>query len=189
MQQEFKALCEAVERRSGKKMVTPQDFEWLGEKIENKLKEKISASTLMRLWGYRKGVSTRQTTLNILARYVGYADYVTFSQWAPTKDDDEPQSDEVFSRHLYTRDLQPGQQVELTWQPNRRCVVELLQGNCFEVIEAEETKLSVGDTFECNIFIEGEPLYLSQLVHDGRPPMLYVAGKRNGIRFEVINEA
>ena len=188
MQHEFKALCESVERKSGKKMLTPLDFAWLEDKIENKLKERISVSTLMRVWGYRKGVSTRQSTLDILARYVGYADYVTFSQWAPTKDDDEPQSDEVISRHLRTQDMQVGQQVELTWQPNRRCVVELLQGNCFEVIEAEETKLSVGDTFECNIFIEGEPLYLSQLVHEGRPPMVYVAGRRNGIRFEVIGD-
>ena len=66
--------------------------------------------------------------------------------------------------------------------------VELRQGNCFEVIEAEQTKLSVGDTFECDIFIEGEPLYLSQLIHEGRPPMVYVAGKKSGILFEVKSE-
>ena len=187
MQHEYKALCEAVERKSGKRMLTPLDFEWLEEKIDNKMEERISASTLMRVWGYRKGVSTRQSTLDILARYLGYADYVTFCQWAPTNDD-EPQSDEVVSHHLRTQDLQAGQQIELTWQPDRRCVVELRQGNCFEVIEAEQTKLSVGDTFECDIFIEGEPLYLSQLIHEGRQPMVYVAGKKSGILFEVKSE-
>lgn len=167
-------------------MLTPLDFEWLEEKIANKVKERVSASTLMRVWGYRKGVSTRQSTLDILARYLGYADYVTFCQWAPTKDD-EPQSDEVISRHLHTSDLQVGQKIELTWQPERRCVVQRQKGKSFLVVEVEQTKLSVGDTFECDIFIEGEPLYLSQLVHEGRSPMVYVAGKKSGIHFEEIN--
>lgn len=187
MEQEYRALCKAVERKAGKRMLTPLDFEWLEEKIENKTKERVSASTLMRVWGYRKGVSTRQTTLDVLARFLGYADYVTFCQWSPPKDD-EPQSDEVVSRHLRTADLQEGQQVELTWQPDRRCVAQLLQDKSFKLVEAEQTKLSVGDTFECDIFIEGEPLYLSQLVHEGRPPMVYVAGKKSGIHFEVKNE-
>lgn len=187
MQQEYKALCEEVEQKSGREIQTPYDFEWLEEKIAYKVKERVSASTLMRVWGYRKGVSTRQSTLDILARYLGYADYVTFCQWAPTKDD-EPQSDEVVSRHLRTSDLKIGQEVELTWQPERRCVVQRQKGKCFQVIEAEQTKLSIGDTFECDIFIEGEPLYLSQLIHEGRSPMVYVAGKKSGIHFEVIDE-
>lgn len=185
MQQEYHALCEAVEQKYGKQMQTVQDFERLEEKIHDKTKEHVSASTLMRVWGYRKeGVSTRQSTLDVMARYLGYADYVTFCQWAPNKDD-EPQSDEVVSRHLRTSDLKVGQYVELTWQPDRRCVVQLQKGKVYKVIEAEQTKLSVGDTFLCDIFIEGEPLYLSQLIHEGRSPMVYVAGKKSGIHYEV----
>lgn len=186
MQKEYRKLCCAVERKVGKAIQTPSDFEWLEEKIEASMKERISSSTLMRIWGYREGVATRQSSLDVLARYLGYADYVTFCNWAPDNDA-EPQSDEVISRHLRTADLRAGQQVELTWHPDRRCVVQLLQGKSFKVIEAEQTKLSVGDTFECDIFIEGEPLYLSQLVHEGRPPMVYMAGKKGGIRFQLKN--
>ena len=183
MQQEYKKLCKAVEQKVGKPLRTPSDFEWLEEKIAIKTKEQVSASTLMRVWGYRRGVSTRQSTLDILARYLGYADYVTFCQWMPK--DDEPQSDKVLSNHLLTENLEVGQLVELTWQPDRRCVVKLQEGKRFQVVEAEKTKLSVGDTFDCDIFIEGEPLYLSQLVHEGRSPMVYVAGKKDGIHFKV----
>ena len=188
MQQEYKKLCEAVEQKVGKPLRTPSDFEWLEEKIETKLKERISASTLMRVWGYRQGVATRQSSLDILARYLGYADYVTFCNWSPA-DSDEPQSDKVLSNHLLTENLEVGQLVELTWQPDRRCVVKLQEGKRFQVVEAEKTKLSVGDTFDCDIFIEGEPLYLSNLVHEGRPPMVYVAGKKDGIRFQLNNTA
>ena len=150
------------------------------------MKEQVSASTLMRLWGYRQGVATRQSTLDILARYLGYADYVMFCQWSPA-DKDEPQSDEVVSRHLQTSDLQVGQQVELIWYPDRRCVIELRSDGQYEVLEAKNTKLSVGDTFRCDIFIEGEPLYLNHLIHEGRPPMVYVAGKKDGIRFSLTS--
>lgn len=188
MQQNFRALCEAVEQKCGKRMLTASDFEWLVEKIEAKVKECISASTLMRIWGYRQGVSTRQTSVDVLARFLGYADYVTFCQWAPEKDNaDEPQSDEVIAYHLYTADLTAGQQIEVSWYPDRRCVIMLRPDGLYEVMEAENTKLSVGDTFLCQIFIEGEPLYLSQLIHEGRPPMVYVAGKKDGVRFNLTS--
>ena len=186
MQQNFRALCEAVEQKCGKRMLTASDFEWLVEKIEAKVKECISASTLMRIWGYRQGVSTRQTSVDVLARFLGYADYVTFCQWAP-ENNDEPQSDEVMACHLRTADMTAGQQVELSWYPDRRCLVQLRKDGLYEVLEAENTKLSVGDTFRCDIFIESEPLYLSQLIHEGRPPMVYVAGKKDGIRFSLTS--
>lgn len=184
MQKEYRKLCTEIERKVGKSIQTPTDFEWLEEKIMAKVKECISSSTLMRIWGYRKGVSTRQSTLDILARYLGYADYVTFCQWAP-ENNDEPQSDEVMACHLRTADMTDGQQVELSWYPDRRCLVQLRKDGLYEVLEAENTKLSVGDTFRCDIFIESEPLYLSQLIHEGRPPMVYVAGKKDGIRFQL----
>ena len=184
MQSEYTKLCKAVEEKTGKLFRTPSDFEWLEIKLESKLKEHISASTLMRVWGYRQGVSTRQSSLDVLARFLGYADYVTFCKWSPLESD-ETQSDMVLSNHLFMSDLEIGQQVELTWYPDRRCVVQLRPDGLFEVMEAVQTKLSVGDTFKCEIFIEGEPLYLNHLVHEGRPPMVYVAGKKSGIRFQV----
>ena len=186
MSQEYKVLCEAVEQKFGKKIQTPMDFELLEEKIMAKVKECISSSTLMRIWGYRQGVSTRQTTLDVLARFLGYADYITFCQWAP-ENNDEPQSDEVMACHLRTADMTAGQQVELSWYPDRRCLVQLRKDGLYEVLEAENTKLSVGDTFRCDIFIESEPLYLNHLIHEGRPPMVYVAGKKDGIRFSLTS--
>ena len=185
MQKEYRKLCKAIECKVGKTLLTPTDFEWLEEKIEVRVKEHISASTLMRIWGYRPGVATRQSTLDILARFLDYADYVSFCNWSPSNSD-EPQSDEVMSNHLRTAELTVEQQVELSWYPDRRCVVQLRSDGQFEVLEAENTKLSVGDTFLCEIFIEGEPVYLNNLVHEGRPPMVYVAGKKDGIRFQLI---
>ncbi len=178
---EYEKLCREIERQMGWVMKTPADFQLLEERVSARVKDRVSASTLMRLWGYRKGVVTRRSTLDVLARYLGYADYALFLAW--TKEcDEEPQSDEVMAAHVETKDLAPGDRLELTWNPGRRCVVELRPDGRFEVVEAEVTKLHVGDTFVCSVFVENEPLYMSQLIHDGKAPMVYVAGKKDGVR-------
>jgi len=184
MQEKCKSLIQAVESEIGKQMKTPADFDRLAERVETRTRERISASTLMRLWGYRSGVTTRETTLDILARYLGHTDFISFCTNS-AKDAAGSQSDEILSKHLYTSELQVGQSLVLTWHPNRRCLIRLCQDNVFEIIEAENTKLSVGDTFHCDIFIEGETLYLSHLIHEGHPPTLYAAGKMGGIKFEL----
>lgn len=184
MVMEYEKLCREIERETRRKIQTPADFQWLEERVEARVKVKVSASTLMRLWGYRKGVAPRQTTLDVLARYLGYADYALFCDWAAERDG-EPQSDEVVANHIETKDLTVGDRLLLTWNPGRRCVVELRDDGRFEVVEAEVTKLSVGDTFACSIFVEHEPLYMSELVHEGGMPMVYVAGKKDGIRFSL----
>ena len=46
----------------------------------------------------------------------------------------------------------------------------------------------MGDTFECSVIIEGEPLYLNNLIHKGKNNSLYVIGKVSGIHFEVTEE-
>ncbi len=182
MEKVHEKLLNAIEHEVGKEILTPKDFEWLSVKVESRVKEHLSESTLMRLWGYRKGVTTRQSTLDILSRFLGYADYAAFYKWS-SEDIDKPESDEVVSHHLYTEELNAGERLLLTWYPGRRCVIQLRDDGFFVVLEAENTKLTVGDTFKCGIFVEGEPIYLSQLVHEGRLPVAYMAGKVRGISF------
>ena len=77
--QTLQALCEAVEQRLGWKPKTPKDFDNLMGDIWQKTHERISASTLMRIWGYTKSNGMpRIDTLNILAHYLDYADYASF---------------------------------------------------------------------------------------------------------------
>ena len=82
MQTDYQRLFQEVERKAGRPMQTPRDFQWLEERIFKEIHETLSASTLMRLWGYRAGGVPRQTTLDVLARYVGFEDYVEFCKAA-----------------------------------------------------------------------------------------------------------
>ena len=178
-------LCKTIEEKVGRKMETPQDFVWLSEQIWQTIHERVSVNTLKRMWrkeGYEV-MAPRRYTLNILAKFSGYRDYVTFCM-----NKEEGNSQSILTRHLYTKNLEKGTKIQLTWLPDRRCVVTYLEGTCFVVNEVENSKLSVGDTFECSIIIEGEPLYLSNLIHNGIGPSLYVVGKKSGVHFEVIED-
>ena len=60
----------------------------------------------------------------------------------------------------------------------------------FRVTDSQNTRLHEGDTFECSLIIEGEPLYLDNVKQevDGkiRPAIAYVCGKKSGVMFEYL---
>ena len=150
----------------------------------------VSATTLKRIWGYiDDNVSTRRGTLDILARYVGYADFEAFENGA-TADGGELSSNPIMSRRIdVDEQLQPGDLLRLTWQPGRVCDVEYRGERSFCVVASQNTRLCAGNTFKCSLMIEDEPLYIDSLIADGSAPVAYVCGKRSGIRFEPLSAA
>lgn len=71
-EQRIAQLREAIERKIGRTMQTPKNFDFLSEQIYGQLHETVSASTLKRLWGYLPGRTPRLSSLDILSRFVGY---------------------------------------------------------------------------------------------------------------------
>ena len=184
MNKEAEKLCKVIEKRVGHSMESPQDFVWLSEQIWQTTHEKVSVNTLKRLWkiqGYEVTVP-RRTTLDVLAWFAGYKDFVTFCM------DKEENSKIILTRHVQTKDLETGIKVHLTGLPDRKCVFTHLGKGRFVISEVENSRLSVGDTFECSFIIEGEPLYLNNLIHKGKNNSLYVIGNVSGIHFEVTEE-
>ena len=78
-EQSLKLLTQNIEQRIGFPMRTPKDFDTLSESILRKVHSQVSSSTLKRIWGYLPSVSTpRQSTLDILAQYLDFADFQSF---------------------------------------------------------------------------------------------------------------
>lgn len=72
-------LRHAVEQKAGCKMSTPRDFDLLSDRLFDECHEMLSPSTLKRIWGYvQSGGRPRLSSLSLLARYVGYADWEAF---------------------------------------------------------------------------------------------------------------
>ena len=90
-------------------------------------------------------------------------------------------SDQVKSLHIRTDGLTVGDLVAVSWKPNRRCTFRYLGDYRFVVEQAENSKLKVGNTFRCSLFILGEPLYLNDLVQGDNPPVAFVVGNKDGL--------
>ena len=177
---EIATLRMDIEREVKRKIRTPYDFEFLAGVVWERLHENISPTTLKRLWGYIEGAdTTRRTTLCLLSRFLCYDDWETYLAALSNRTDVE--SETFAGEGLNIDDLQPGEFIEVTWLPNRRCVFRYDGDAHFTVTQAENAKLHVGDRFETACFIIGKPLYIDRLVRGNEPPTAYVAGAKNGL--------
>ncbi|MBR6354549.1 MAG: hypothetical protein IKS01_02080 [Paludibacteraceae bacterium] len=183
---EIATLRMDIEREVKRKIRTPYDFEFLAGVIWERLHENLSPTTLKRLWGYIDGAdTTRRTTLCLLAQFLGFADWEAYQASLAMRTDIE--SEDFEGEGVHINDLQKGDRVEVTWLPNRRCVFRYEGDAHFTVVEAENAKLQVGDTFDAACFIIGKPMYLdnlkSQMSNDKlqMTNVSYVAGSKNGL--------
>ena len=152
-----------IETALERKINTPKDFEFLRERIYAWLHILVSRTTLMRIWCYvDEDVEPRKGMLDILAQFLGYQDRDGFCQNALLPK--EQQSSPVLSRRLsVAKTLARCEWLRLIWQPDRLCEIEYLGELQFRVIASENTRLKMGDAFECSLIIEGEPLYIDNL--------------------------
>ncbi len=184
--EDYKPLLLAVENAYGKLPKVRQDFELLSHHIFSRTHCCISPTTLKRLFGYlNEPVVPQAGTLHTLAKYAGYIDYEAFLQ-STKGGTEEVQSNFIESLQISSDTLPADTRLRLTWLPDRVCVVRHLGEARFEVEEAVNTKLCVGDTFCCRLFIAHSPLYLDHLDHCGSSLCSYVCGKKDGVVFEVL---
>lgn len=179
-------LCNIIEETLGYKLNTPRDFSCLSKIIFSRQHVQISPTTLKRVWGYLKeNTETRISTLNILSRFIGYKDW---SEFCKNNNPIEVEMQEYFitNKKISACDIQIGQEIEINWYPNRYCLILYMGNQTFKIIKSINSKLSKGNTFKCNLFIEGEPLYMDDLIQNNDTPTPYVTGKKGGITFNLI---
>ena len=175
---EISELKKRIEQQLKRKVKTPNDFIFLSGAVWERTHETISSTTLKRLWGYVDGADeTRNSTLEILSRFLGFDNWDDFL----AEIHKDSGSDLVTSPHINAKELTIGDRIFVSWKPDRRCTFRYLGDMKFIVETAENSKLKVGDTFFANLFILGEPLYLSDLVQGNSSPMAFVVGNRDGL--------
>ena len=149
---EISELKQQIEESVQRKMKTSADFTFLSGAIWERIHENISTSTLKRLWGYVDGAdATRNSTLEVLSRFLGFKDWDSFLEHIGQDNG----SDRVTKQHIKTDDLKVGDHISVSWKPNRRCTFRYLGDYQFIVEQAENSKLKVGNTFRCGLFILG----------------------------------
>ena len=80
-------LRKSIEAQVDREMRTPKDFDFLSEKIFEKVHQTVSPTTLKRMWGYLSETATpRLSTLNILSQFIGYDNWEAFCKSESTKE-------------------------------------------------------------------------------------------------------
>lgn len=178
------ALIEDIDNLLQTHPTTHRDFMWLSDAITEKTRQYVSPTTLKRVWGYLHDYnSPSKYTLNVLSRYLDYADYDSYCN----KQKDKAVS--TFFCYTYgTENLTEGDELEISWEPNRKILLCYRGDKTFEVISSFNAKLSVGDKLQTLCFIEGEPITFSNVMHNGKGPYGYTAGKMSGIHIRPINK-
>ena len=177
-------LKEAVEKVSMLKIVIKRDFEYLSMHFLNRTGAYISPITLRRIYEDEKySITPRQYTLDTLAHYVGFNNYEAFIN---SNGEEKSHSGFLVNDYLPTNTLQKGIHIQIQWEPGRVITAEYIGCEMFKIIESINSKLSRGDTFQCDIITQGEPLYLNRLIHNGGEPTRYFCGKTNGVRYRII---
>ena len=175
-------IQQLLKDKSGTDLRLPSDIEILALDIESQTGERISVNTLKRLLGHISDErQPRVSTLDIIARYLGYADWDVLSALDARSNSGFNDIDGL----LHASSLTAGQCVEVTYLPDRRVVLRCI-GNCrFTITESENSKLHVGDEVELTHFVQGYPLLASRVIRGGVPLGHFTAGKVRGISFHI----
>lgn len=162
---------------------TPGDFDKLIIRIEKKTGEKISQSTLKRLWGYVTYPHSPSTTvLSVLARFNGFSDWAKFCQLQDTPDETAPMDDDSdFLTPDTASAMLTGEQVRLEWGRVKSCTIEKIGTDMFKVISSTNIKLQAGDILVSPFFSIGKSFYASTVLHNGHKAGTYVAARNKGI--------
>lgn len=184
---EIEELKLLIEQKYGKTLGTTTDFEEFSVHLSHDTGQNVSASTLKRLWGYvNDSHKPRMFTLDILAQYLGHANYYAFVSWLKTST--RYNSSFFNAKQLISNELDAGTEVEIGWSPNRLVRLRYVGESRYEVVLSQNSKLVPGDSFVTGCFIKEQPFYLPYIERpDGRTAP-FVAGRNGGLTIiNVIN--
>lgn len=176
-------ITELLREKSGVEIRLSRDCELLALDVESVTGEHIGVNTMKRLLGFIADERRpRTSTLDIVARYLGYAN------WDALRLMDENSSNSAFDdRDEYLACyLEKGQQVHISYPPIRTLTIENQGDNHFLVLESENSKLQKGDLLTLTHIVRGYPLLVAEVMRDGRSLGAFTAGKAQGIDFELL---
>ena len=173
-----KLIQEKVEERFGRPIRYAKDCEILSVSIHAFTGEKISCSTVKRLFGLIESENEpRLYTLDIIAQYLGYINYDHLLQeFNPNKNDLNQ-----FIEKIASKDLKIGDTIRLKYAPNRFLAANCVEANIFKIIESNDPKILQDELLVFNNVGRYLPLFASWRSSKNGIAKNIVLGKISGI--------
>lgn len=171
----------------GREVAVPSDFEALSRDMAKKTGVGLSVNTLKRLFGaIESEVEPHQSTLDILARYMGAKDWPSLLFTLSERGNSEFSSTKTV---IWADKMLPGDRISFTYLPNRSVELECIGNKLFHVIRSENSKLRPGDRVYARYFSSGYPFLADLVLRDGVKMGSFVAGEKGGIDALIINDS
>lgn len=181
------AITSLLAAQCGHSLTVPAHCEVLALDIESRTGQHIGLNTVKRLLGFIGDHRTpRASTLNIIANYLGYDVWESLCLHVGEISNSAFGSDNDNDNELHAADLTEGDEIEITYLPDRRLVIVFKGGNTFDVVSSENSKLRVGDTLRLTHLVRGYPLLVSDVTRSGESLGAFTAGKQKGIDFKLL---
>ena len=181
-----KNLIKLLEEKSGNKLDSSSACERLALDIESETGEKLGFTTLKRLLGFTSEQAVpRQSTLEILARYLGFNSYIELEDAIHNRGDSGFDSN---AESIISSQLPDQAEISLSYSPNRRLKLKHIRNEEFIVMESINSSLRKEDVIFVNSFTTGLPMIAKDVIRNGLRLGRYVAGEKFGIKIE-NNEA
>jgi hypothetical protein len=171
-------VIELLKRKSANDLRLPADCELLSLDIQGKTGVRIGATTLKRLLGFAQDERTpHATTLDAIARYLGYAHWEELAKIEDQGNSDFNSSDD----EVRSADLQVGKVVEIAYLPDRVVTLRYLGNNRYKVEQSQNSKLQANDEVEILNFVLHHPLLVVQVWRNGESLGQFTAGRVSGL--------
>lgn len=172
------AVKARLEEACGKRLDTPTDCQAVVDGVWTKLHEHVSLNTIKRIVGFLPYEKThRQSTLDIIARYLGYAGWVELVAALQGSNSDFAMNAET----ILAAQLHVGDCVRLTYHPERMLTLHYQGDGRFLVEESVNSKLQVDDSVAISAITLHYPLLASEVIRNGQSLGEYTAGKVGGV--------
>lgn len=177
LRKEFRSL---IEKKFGEEIKYQYQCMALEHSIFSTTGDHLGLSTLKRLLGFVKYDNfPSKSTLDILARYIGYENYADFeAENVPT----QLTSEFVSVDAVEVGKLNVGDRLKLKYQPNRCLSLKYLGEEVFKVEEINGGKLRIGDLLTVRQIAQGFELLATEVVRDGEKLGSYVAARQGGVQ-------
>ena len=171
-------IIQLLKEKSRNGLRQPSDCEFMSLDIESKTGVRIGATTLKRLLGFAQDERMPHTsTLDAIARYLGYAHWEELAQIEDKGNSGFDRSDE----EIRSVDLQRGAFVEITYLPDRIVRMQYFGDQIFGVIDSVNSKLQENDKVEIQSFVLNHPLLVLNVWRDGESLGQFTAGRVSGL--------
>lgn len=171
-------ILNIIRKKVASPLARPSEFEALAADIEQQTGERLGVNTLKRLFGIiDSNVKATKTTLDIVARYLGYDSYDMLYKCVFQINS----SFSVLRDVVFPQSLPAGTVIETRYQPSRLVRMEVTEDHRCRITYQENTKLKEGDILDIGQITKGMPLYVREVIRQGESLSSYVGGREGGI--------